>query len=158
MSLQILLNFTLAFLWMFLTVSFTADTFLVGFILGIIIIFSFRRFFPSRFYLVRFIAIVQLGYIFLIELLKSNISVLKTILKPKLDIKPGIFAYPTQLKSDWEITILANLITLTPGTLVMDVSLDNKILYVHAIDVDDVDDAIDSIRNTFEKAIMEVTR
>jgi multicomponent Na+:H+ antiporter subunit E len=80
------------------------------------------------------------------------------ILKPKLDIKPGIFAYPTELKQDWEITVLANLITLTPGTLVVDVSPDNKILYVHAMDIDDAEDSIKGIRDTFEKSIMEVSR
>ncbi|WP_335870347.1 Na+/H+ antiporter subunit E [Bacillus sp. 2205SS5-2] len=158
MAFQILLNFVLAFLWMFLTVSFTAQKFIIGYLIGLIVIAAFRRFFNSRFYLIRFIAVLQLFFIFLRELILSNISVLKTILRPKLNIKPGIFAFPTKLTSDWEITILANLITLTPGTLVMDISADNKILYVHAIDVDDVDEAINSIRNTFEKAIMEVTR
>lgn len=73
-------------------------------------------------------------------------------------MKPGIFALRTELQTDWEITILANLITLTPGTLVIDVSPDNKTLYIHAMDIDDVDDAINSIKNTFEKAIMEVSR
>jgi multicomponent Na+:H+ antiporter subunit E len=54
--------------------------------------------------------------------------------------------------------VLSNLITLTPGTLVVDVSPDNKILYIHAIDIDDAKETIDSIKNTFEKAIMEVSR
>ncbi len=73
-------------------------------------------------------------------------------------MRPGIFAYPTVLKKDWEITVLSNLITLTPGTLVVDVSPDNKILYIHAIDIEDAEETIDSIRNSFEKAIMEVSR
>jgi multicomponent Na+:H+ antiporter subunit E len=158
MAFQILLNFFLAFLWMFLQVSFTSTSFIIGYILGLIVTFAFRRFFNSRFYMERVFAVISLILLFLKELILSNISVLKTLLRPKLDIKPGIFALPTDLKKDWEITLLANLITLTPGTLVVDISYDNKILYIHTLDIPDVDEAIDDIKNTFEKAIMEVSR
>ncbi|PFA70435.1 Na+/H+ antiporter subunit E [Bacillus sp. AFS015802] len=158
MAFQILLNFFLAFVWMFLSVSFTSQSFIIGFLLGLLIIFAFRRFFNSRFYLLRVAAVISLLFLFLKELILANIAVLKTILRQKLDFQPGIFALPTELKTDWEITLLANLITLTPGTLVMDVSYDNKILYVHAIDIPDVDEAINEIKDSFEKAIMEVSR
>ena len=158
MAFQILLNFILAFVWMFLKTSYSPAAFFVGYFFGLLIIYMFRRFFTSRFYLLRVVAVVNLIYIFTRELILSNIAVLKVILKPKLDIKPGIFAYPTELKQDWEITVLANLITLTPGTLVVDVSPDNKILYVHAMDIDDAEDSIKGIRDTFEKSIMEVSR
>lgn len=158
MAFQILLNFFLAFVWMFLSVSFTSQSFIIGYLLGLLVIFAFRRFFNSRFYLLRVAAVINLFFLFLKELILANISVLKTILRPKLDFQPGIFALPTDLKTDWEITLLANLITLTPGTLVMDISYDNKILYVHAIDIPDADQAIDEIKNSFEKAIMEVSR
>lgn len=158
MAFQILLNIFLALLWMFIKVSTDTATFISGYFFGLVILFGFRRFFESRFYLFRIFAVIRLIYIFTIELLLSNIAVLKVILKPKLDIRPGIFAYPTVLEKDWEITILANLITLTPGTLVIDVSPDNKILYVHAMDIDDAAESIKSIKDTFEKAIMEVSR
>jgi multicomponent Na+:H+ antiporter subunit E len=104
------------------------------------------------------LAVIQLLLLFLKELVLSNISVLKHVLKPRLDIKPGIFALETELTKDWEITTLANLITLTPGTLVVDVSLDSKTLYIHAMDIPEKHEAIDSIKNSFEKAIMEVSR
>ncbi|MFE8702383.1 Na+/H+ antiporter subunit E [Cytobacillus sp. FJAT-54145] len=158
MAFQILLNVLLAFVWMFLKVSYDPVSFLVGYFFGLLIIFTFRRFFHSRFYLLRVIAVLNLILIFIKELLLSNIAVLKVILKPKLDIRPGIFALQTDLKEEWEITVLANLITLTPGTLVVDVSHDNKTLYIHAMDLEDAQEAIDSIKTTFEKAIMEVSR
>ena len=158
MAFQILLNFILAFVWMFLKTSYTPASFFVGYFFGLLIIYTFRRFFDSRFYLLRVVAVVNLIYIFTRELILSNISVLKVILSPRLNIKPGIFAFPTELEKDWEITVLSNLITLTPGTLVVEVSEDNKILYVHAMNIDDADDAINSIKNTFEKAIQEVSR
>ncbi|CAM3908341.1 Na+/H+ antiporter subunit E [Mesobacillus thioparans] len=158
MAFQILLNFILAFVWMFLKTSYSPASFFVGYFFGLLIIYIFRRFFNSRFYLLRVVAVVNLFYIFNKELILSNIEVLKAVLRPKLNIKPGIFAFPTELNQDWEITMLANLITLTPGTLVVDISDDNKILYVHAMDISDADEAIQSIKNTFEKAIMEVSR
>ncbi|WP_163098831.1 Na+/H+ antiporter subunit E [Peribacillus alkalitolerans] len=158
MAFQILLNFFLAFIWMFLKTNYETKTFIVGYLLGLLIIYGMRRFFGSRFYLYRVWAVIILILIFIKELILSNFSVLKVILKPKLDIKPGIFALPTVLTQDWEITILANLITLTPGTLVVDVSYDNKILYIHAMDIQDVQDSIQSIKTSFEKAILEVSR
>jgi multicomponent Na+:H+ antiporter subunit E len=158
MAFQILLNFFLAFVWMFLKSSYTPASFFVGYFFGLLIIYAFRRFFDSRFYLVRVNAVVVLFLIFIKELFLANWSVLKLVLKPKLNIKPGIFALPTELKKDWEITVLANLITLTPGTLVVDVSFDNKTLYIHAMDIEDINEAVDSIKNSFEKAIMEVSR
>jgi multicomponent Na+:H+ antiporter subunit E len=158
MAFQILLNFFLAFVWMFLQVSFDSTTFFIGYLLGLAAIYGMRRFFHSRFYMHRVAAIIYLFFLFLKELILANVDVLKVVLKPKLDMKPGIFAYTTELTSDWEIMLLSNLITLTPGTLVVDVSDDNKVLYIHAINIDDVGDAIASIKHSFEKAIMEVSR
>ena len=92
------------------------------------------------------------------ELVVANLQVLSIILKPRLDIKPGIFAYETELEHNWQITLLSMLITLTPGTLVVDISDDNKTLYIHALHMPEADDAVASIRNSFEKAILEVSR
>ncbi|MBX9954447.1 Na+/H+ antiporter subunit E [Peribacillus simplex] len=158
MSFQILLNVFLAVIWMFLKNEFNGSTFTIGYLLGLGIMFVFRHFFNDRFYLNRVYAVVLLLLIFARELILSNISVLKAVLKPSLDMRPGIFAFETDLTKDWEITILSNLITLTPGTLVVEVSEDNRFLYIHAMDIADKDEAVDSIKNTFEKAIMEVSK
>ncbi|WP_258275955.1 Na+/H+ antiporter subunit E, partial [Agrococcus sp. HG114] len=96
----------MAFLWMFFENSFALNTFLIGYLLGLLIIFVMRRFFPSRIYLVRVFAIIKLVLIFMKELILSNIAVLKIVLSPKLSIRPGIFALETELQSDWEITLL----------------------------------------------------
>ncbi len=158
MAFQILLNVVLALVWMFLSHSYNPSSFIVGYLLGILILLGFRKFFNSRFYLIKVWAVIKLFFLFIKELILANISVLKVIIKPKLDMKPGIFALKTDLKQPWEITLLANLITLTPGTLVIDVSDDNSTLYIHAMDINDVQLEIDGIKNSFEKAIMEVSR
>ncbi|MBM7622389.1 multicomponent Na+:H+ antiporter subunit E [Bacillus tianshenii] len=158
MAFQILINIMVAGTWMFLKNDWSFPSFFVGYFWGLILILAMRRFIPGRFYFSRIIAAGKLFFLFLRELLLANVQVVRDILRPKLDIKPGIFALPTDLKTDWEITLLSLLITLTPGTLVMDISDDNKILYIHAINMPDADQAISDIKNSFEKAIMEVTR
>lgn len=158
MAIQILLNVCLGFMWMFLTTTYDLVAFIKGYFFGLLILFVFRKFFSSRFYLYRVYAVVRLLFIFIKELISANISVVKIVLKPKLNNTPGIFAYPTKLEKDWEITTLSNLITLTPGTLVVDISEDKKILFVHAVDMNDVQDEIKAIQTSFESAIMEVSR
>ncbi|MBO0588704.1 Na+/H+ antiporter subunit E [Sporosarcina sp. E16_8] len=158
MAFQLLLNFFIALVWMFMSTSFTASTFVIGLLIGLLLIIITRRFFTERLYIWRLWAAFKLALLFFKELTLSNISVLKLILRPKMNIQPMIFALPTDLEHDWEITLLSSLITLTPGTIVLYVSDDQRTLYIHAIDVDDVDDAIDSIKNSFEKSIKEVSR
>lgn len=138
--------------------SLTASTFIIGYLIGLLLLFITRRFFNSRLYIWRVWAAIKLTLLFIKELTLSNISVLLLVLRPKLELRPMIFAMPTELEQEWEITLLSSLITLTPGTIVLHVSDDQRTLYIHAIDVEDVDEAIDSIKNSFEKAIMEVSR
>lgn len=71
--------------------------------------------------------------IFIIEMVKANIDVARRVINPNLPINPGIVKINTNLKSDYAKLFLANSITLTPGTLTMDVEDDH--LYIHWIDV-----------------------
>jgi multicomponent Na+:H+ antiporter subunit E len=158
MPFQILLNVALAIVWILLKNSWTLLDFTIGYMLGVVLLYVFRGFLPSDIYLKRIIAVWKLILLFFKELILANIAVVKHVLDPKLDIKPGIFALPTELEGHFEITTLANLITLTPGTFTIDVSPDNKILYIHAINVPDVEEAIRAIKESFEKQIMEVIR
>lgn len=158
MSFQILLNLFLAFLWMFLSSNYSVSRFIIGYLLGLLTILALRRFFKNRLYIDRIWAIIKLAFLFIKELILANISVLILVLSPKLKLQPAFFKYNTELTQEWEITLLSNLITLTPGTVVVHVSDDSKSLFIHVIDSNDIDETIDSIRNSFEKAILEVSR
>ncbi|WP_339157719.1 Na+/H+ antiporter subunit E [Paenibacillus sp. FSL W8-0186] len=158
MALQILLNFLIAVIWMFLNNNWSASGLIVGYMIGLALIGLFGRFWPQGFYMRKVWAMIKLLVLFIKELFKSSFVVIGQVLSPKLNIRPGIFAYKTELTGDWEVTILANLITLTPGTLTLDVSREGSTLYIHAMDIDDVDKLCSDIRSTFEKAILEVTR
>lgn len=160
MRAQLLLNVMIAFLWMLLIdedeLKFT--TFFAGFLVGIGIIFILHRFFGHQFYLKRLFACFKLFFIFNSELVQSSILVLRQILSPKLKIRPGIFRYETVLESDLEITMISLLLTLTPGSVVMEVMPEGNVLFVHAMDVENERNAILNQLKNFEKAIMEVTR
>ncbi len=158
MAFQILLNILIAIIWMFLSETFTFSYFFIGFLIGMLLLFLLRRYIPGTFYARKLNAILKLIFIFSRELLLSNLEVIKVVYRPNIDIQPGIIALPTELRTNWEITLLANLITLTPGTLSISVSNDHQLIYIHAMDIRDKDEIIYSIKNTFEDAIMEVTR
>jgi multicomponent Na+:H+ antiporter subunit E len=158
MAFQILLNLVLALTWSMLNNNWSIVSLGVGYMLGLILLYLFRKFFSAPFYVKRFVSVFNLLILFFKELVLSNISVIKDVLNPRLQIQPGIFALPIDVKTDVEITTLANLISLTPGTLTVDVSHDNKILYIHALHVPDAEAAIKGIKDTFEKRIMEVTQ
>lgn len=157
MAFQILLNMLIAVIWMLLQNNFTPVEFMLGYIVGLILLFFLRRFLKFDFYFRRIYALFKLLILFSYKLILSNYDVIKIILSPKLDIQPGIIAVPTQLKTDWEVTLLANLISLTPGTLSMYFSEDGRTIYIHSIHVPDKEAAIKEIHDTFEKAILEVT-
>jgi len=106
----------------------------------------------------RLIMAVKLILIFIYEIFTSSIIVLKQILSPKLNLTPGIISYKTELQTAGEVTTLALLLTLTPGSVVMEVSPDENVLYIHAIDVENSKEFLFQSLKKFEKAIMEVTR
>ena len=160
MASQFILNLFIAALWLLLQDEVTPQftTFLMGFIVGIGILYAMHRFYGTQFYLRRVFSIVRLMLLFSWELLLSSYSVLKQITTPKLMITPGIFTYKTVLKGDWEVTALALLLTLTPGSVVMEVSEEGDMFYIHAMDMEESKEAVIRSIGKFEKAIMEVTR
>ncbi|MBS4201382.1 Na+/H+ antiporter subunit E [Bacillus sp. FJAT-49732] len=160
MPAQFVLNLFIAFLWMVLNDEevLRFSTFFEGFLVGIFIIFLMQRFFGKQFYLHRFYYVLKLILIFIYELVMSAYVVLKHILSREIDIKPGIFTYETSLKSDWEVTTLAMLLTLTPGSVVMEVSPEGNVFYIHALDIERYKGDLIRSLGRFEKAIMEVTR
>ena len=98
--------------------------------------------------------------VFLLYYLKllviSNLWVAYAIIMTPRHIKPGIIAIPLDIKSDLEIIILANLITMTPGTISMDVSTDRSVLYVHAMYIEDVEGLKREIKDGLERKVKEL--
>lgn len=129
--------------------------FLVAVLLGDLVIQQSRPMWHPRRYLAFVFHYVP---VFLWEVLKANIDVARRIIQPDLPIHPGIVKVKTSLRSDIGLTFLANSITLTPGTLSVDISQDKSVLYVHWIDVrtHDIEAATHVIVERFEKILRTI--
>ncbi|HAT86993.1 MAG TPA: Na+/H+ antiporter subunit E [Rhizobiales bacterium] len=158
MSSLFLINILLALVWGAISGSFSELNLLFGFVLGMIALFLIREQVGTLSYLSRVYKVISLIWLFLYELVLSAVRVAKIAMQPKLNIRPGFFIYELKTDRDAEITLLANLITLTPGTLSVDVSDDKKRLFIHAIDIDDIEAMRVDIEQGFERKIMEALR
>ena len=158
---NILVSFTIAFIFWILLNN-TLDPMILGtgalLSLGISLIFCSRcdvfselKLTPAAF-LYTFIYII----VFLYELIKSNLDVARRVITPALPIKPGIVEVKTRLRSKMGRMILANSITLTPGTLTIDMVEDT--LYIHWIDVktENIEEATEKIVRKFEKYLEKI--
>lgn len=153
-----LVNILLALSWAAISGSFSVVNLAFGFVLGTGVLFMIREQVGGSSYFQRTGRVVGLILLFLKELALSAWRVALLVSRPKMDVSPGIIAFPLTVERDFEIALLANLITLTPGTLSVDVSEDRKTLYVHCIDLPDPEATIADIRNGFERKIMEAFR
>ena len=151
-----LLNILLAIAWISLTGEFNFQNFLLGLHLAYV---GLRMTSGSggASYTNRLGKSVKFFFYFLWQVVISSVRVAAMVLSPKLPINPGVVAVPLRLKSDAQITLLANLITLTPGTLSLDVSADRKYIYVHVIDLDNVKAFRKEIAEGFEQRILDLT-
>lgn len=154
---QLTTNVGISLVWAFLHTSYTFMDFAVGFVLGAIVIGFFGRVVGfEEFYLWRLLKGVKLFLIFLKELVVACMQVLYQVVQPQLQIKPGIIRMEIDLPTDFQVTLLANMITLTPGTMTMGVTPDNRALYIHVLNVDDADQVRVGIKKSFEDNIREV--
>ena len=151
----------LGIVWCFIHGTFSFNSFIFGLLIGLVCIRPFRFLYKpeSNFNLFsppsRIISIIRYFVVLIKEIIKANIVVAKIVLKPKIDINPGIIAVPIRCKTDLGITAIANTITLTPGTITVDISDNKSLLYVHCIDASDPDAVAASIRNGLEKYVLE---
>jgi len=157
-----LIYFVLAFIiWLLLTWSLQAQIIIAGLGASVIVSLLFHKILPKEHYV--FISLTRLFWIlvyipvFFYYVIIANIDVVYRVLHPKMPIKPGIVKIKTNLKTQSGITALANSITLTPGTLTVDLT-DDGFLYVHWINVKstDVEEATREIGQRFEYFIAKI--
>ncbi len=152
-----LLNILLALMWTTLTGQFTLVNLLAGFVLGYLVLWIIRPLaWSTTAYFRKPWQVTILVLFFLKELVVASVRVALAVISPNPGLRPGIVAVPLSVQGDMEITLLSSLITLTPGTLSLDVTPDRQVLYVHTIDLDDREAFLDSIKQGFERRIQEV--
>ncbi|WP_411035126.1 Na+/H+ antiporter subunit E [Shinella sp. BYT-45] len=147
-----------ALVWLAVSGSFTVPNLLLGIAAGALSLALIRGHVRPDGRRIRPLKVLSLLVLFLRELALSAFKVALLVASPKMALKPGIFAFPLTVDRDFEIALLANLITLTPGTLSVDVSEDRKVLYVHALDCSDPAGMRRAIAGGFERKIMEAFR
>ncbi|MDD7909170.1 MULTISPECIES: Na+/H+ antiporter subunit E [Pseudovibrio] len=153
-----LINLIMTIAWGAVSGSFDALNLVFGFILSSVALYMIREQVPFQQYAGRTGRVVGLAFSFLYEVVASSWRVLVIVLSPNMKLRPGIIALPLTVTKDHEITLLANMITLTPGTLSMDVSDDRKTLFIHCLDVPHPEETIRGIKEGFERQIMECFR
>lgn len=151
-------NILLALIWVSLSGHFTALNLLVGFVLGYLILgFALRDVPVFASYAGKVPRFVRFVGFFIVELIKSNLRVAHDVLTRTHYMRPAVIAFPLDAKTDGEITILANLISLTPGTLSLDVSTDREVLYIHVMYLDDEAEVQAGIKY-LESRVLELLR
>lgn len=149
-------NLILGLIWVALTGTFTAANLLIGILLGYLILAFAGSTVGAQGYAVR--VWKRLGFLlfYLKELLMSNLRVARDVIRPRSHANPAIVAIPVEGLSPTQITLLANLITMTPGTLSIDTSDDRRTLYIHAMFVDDVQALRDEIEHGLTRRVREL--
>ncbi len=155
---SLLLNLLLALTWAAMTAEFSLRNLLVGFGLGFLVLLAARRMLGDVGYFGKVRQAAGFVLFFLWELLLANFRVAYDVITPRLYMRPGVVAIPLDAKTDAEITLLANLITMTPGSLSLDVSDDRRVLYVHGMFVGDVEQFRRSIKDGLERRVLELLR
>lgn len=153
-----LMNILLSFIWVALTGSMYYTNFMFGFLLGFGILWIMNRNDSDRRYFFQVPKVIGFAFYFLVQMIKANLQVAYDVMTPKYFTRPGIVRYPMNAKTDMEINLLAMMVSLTPGTLIMDLSEDRKSVYIHVMYLNDPEVFIEEMRTGLERRLLDVLR
>lgn len=148
----------LALAWVAITGDFSLANFLLGLAAGLAILWIAGDIIGARRYTRRFGAAIRLAGVFLWEALLANLRVARDVVTPGMRATPVIVEVELDAKHDIELLLLSMLLTLTPGTVVVHISHDRERMYVYAMYGEDPDALAASIKRTFERRVLAVTR
>jgi multicomponent Na+:H+ antiporter subunit E len=153
----LVLHLLLAAVWAGMTSSATLPNLALGLAVGHLVLrlapgIGWTSPFPTVLRSLRF------GAFLVGDVIRSAVRVAREVARPRLRLRPAVFAVPLDARTDVEIALLANVITLTPGTISLGVSPDRRTLWVHSMSVDDPDAARRQIKVELERRILELTR
>jgi len=158
MTKHLLLNLLLSFLWVALTGHLNYINFVFGYAVGFFILWLKERTGDDKGYFLRVPKIIAFFFHFIYDMVRANLEVAFDVITPNLFTRPGIIAYPLSATNDFEITMLCNIIALTPGTMVIDVSDDKKVIYIHVMYLKDKEKFITKMKEGTEKKLLEIIR
>jgi multicomponent Na+:H+ antiporter subunit E len=132
--------------------------FISGFVVGYVALWLTKPLYGKTRYFERLSGVLRLIGFFGKELLVSNLKVLWDVITPRHISRPGIIGLPLDARTDVEIMLVANLISLTPGTLSLDLSEDRRVLYIHVMFLEDIEKTRQQIKQGLERRVLEVMR
>ncbi|HZI16580.1 MAG TPA: Na+/H+ antiporter subunit E [Myxococcus sp.] len=150
-------NIVLAGMWMAMT-ELSGTNLFIGFVLGYFVLWLSPGAAQRTHYFRRVGQGLRFTGFFLRELVVSTARISYDVLTPTPYMKPAVIGVPLDVETDAEIALLAIVVTLTPGSLALDVSSDRKTLYVHAMYVTDPEALRRDIKRGFERRILELLR
>jgi multicomponent Na+:H+ antiporter subunit E len=153
-----LLNIALALAWAAFSGRFDPENLLFGFVLGYVALLMARRALEPSPYFGKMRQALSFALFFFKELILANLQVAADVVTPTPHMQPRVLAIPLDAKTDVEITALANLISLTPGTLSLDVSTDRRVLFIHAMYATDADQTRRDIKQGLERRLLDLMR
>ncbi len=151
-----LLTPILAIVWLLLTNSFDPGQIVMGLLLGWAIPLISIRFWPEKVYIYKPLTLLRYSFLLLFDIIMANFTVARLVLGNPDRIQPAFVVMPLDLTSDLAISLLANSITLTPGTLSAQLSLDRKYLLIHAFNETDTKALVAEIKNRYESPLKEI--
>lgn len=151
-------NLILAIIWVMATGNLTEENLIFGFLIGFGILYFItinrhdRKYFTMLPKLFSFLLFMSW------EIIKANLVTVKESLYAKSKLEPAVLKIPLTVNTDLQISILAIMISVTPGTLVMDISDDKKVMYIHVMHVNNKKEFIQEVKNKFEKRLLNILK
>lgn len=145
----------LAAMWAIMQHRLDVADLLVGYLVALAVVWVCRDFWTERVTIRSAGSLLRLLAVFVKELIVANLQVAWIVIHPRLPIRPALIELPLALRDDLQITGLATLITLTPGTVTVDVAPDRSALHVHCLVTDDADAVRAQIKRQFEQPIQK---
>jgi multicomponent Na+:H+ antiporter subunit E len=153
---MMLLHVFLTLVWVALTGDVSSVNIGVGLVVSYAILWMLSRVSGQTEYFERVSNVAAFVMYFLWQLVKANVEVAFDIITPKHRMHPAVLAVPLDVKGDEAITLLANAVSLTPGSLSLDVSKDHSVLYVHVMYARDREAVRQALKDGLERRIREV--
>lgn len=152
------LNLLIAVGWGAVSGSFAAIDLLLGYAGGFVALWVTRPLFGPSPYFRRTFGAIGLVVFFLYELVRSSIAVVWDVVTPEIHSRPRMVRMPLDCTDETQIMLTANVISLTPGTLTVDVSPDQRELVIHAMFAEDPDEVVHDLKRGLERRVMEALR
>ena len=151
-----MLSLLLILMWLFLNDSFAPGHLLLGAALGMLIPLFTQRFWPDTVRMGRPLLALRFIGMVIRDIIVANFVVAKVVLGPQKDLQPRFVKVPIELDSHFAITLLVNVVSLTPGTLCAGIDEEKKYILVHALHAQDPEHLVEQIKHRYESPIKEI--